>query len=178
MPPLSPLRRRVLSVGIVLWMVGSAASLGKATAPGRAVRTVTGPVERFFGVWQAWGMFGPNPPMGTSWFRVSGEDSLGQAVEVEPIVGELPGEGTRGLYERPVKLERSMLDRKNATLRRSYALWRCAQARERGEDLFRVIMGKETTRTPRPRRLVADPAVERRVVWTDYEAVWCPRGSP
>jgi hypothetical protein len=168
----------VLSLGIVLWMLGAAASLGKATAPGRAVRTVTGPVERFFGVWQSWGMFGPNPPMGTSWFRVSGEDGDGRPVEVAPIVGELPAAGVRGLYERPVKLERSMLDRKNDVLRRSFAMWRCEEARAEGRDLARVIMGKETTRTPKPRRLVAEPDVERREVWTDYETLWCPRSAP
>ncbi len=161
---------------VVVFLVATAASLGKETAPGRAVRTLTGPPERALGIWQSWGMFGPNPPLGTSWLRVAGAAPDGSPVAVAPLVGPLPATGLRGLYERPVKLERSMLDGTKTALRTSFAKWRCRQAAAAGRPLARVSLAKETFRTVSPAKRQQQPPPAGAVKWTDFETVFCPRG--
>ncbi len=173
-----PWVRRLLSALVVFHLVSMAASLGKGTAVGAAVRTVTAPLEQALGIWQAWGMFGPNPPMNTSWVRVVGQTEDGRPVDVPPLVGELPTTGIRGLYERPVKLERSMLDTTKVRLRESFALWRCRQLHEDGVSIHHITMSKEQFRTLRPRVRREHPSTPRAVKVVAFETVDCPKMTP
>ncbi|MCB9777891.1 MAG: hypothetical protein H6742_04955 [Alphaproteobacteria bacterium] len=142
----TPLVRGLLSLFVVWHLVSMGASLTKKTAPGAAVRIVTGPYEKALGIWQSWGMFGPNPPLGTSWLKVDGLRDDGSTVVLEPLVGEKDFDRTDLTYSRVQKVERNMFDAKKQSLRDGFAAWHC----RRDPGLVTVVIRKERHMTPKP----------------------------
>lgn len=154
-----PWARIALSLFLIFHLVGMGASLGKKTRLGSWVRTATAPYERLLGIWQSWGMFGPDPPLGTSWLRVAGTTAAGDEFMIQPLVGERPFERTDLRYNRLQKVERNMLDKRKQTLRRGYAAWICRTWQ--GPTLDQIQIWKDRTRTPKPGRRDDPPTVKR-----------------
>lgn len=144
----TPTSRRLLSAFLVFHLVAMGASLAKKTAAGAAVRTVTAPYERVLGIWQSWGMFGPNPPLGTSWPVVRGTTVDGQEVSLPALVGEKPFDRTDWRYSRIQKVERNMFDAEKGSLRVGYATWLCRSWQ--GPALAEVRLGKQRHMTQKP----------------------------
>ena len=159
---------------LVFHLVASAASLGKKTAIGGAVRQLTAPYERVFGIWQSWGMFGP-PPAGGTWQFAAGVTADGEEVPVKPIVGELSHDRTEVHYDRMRKVERNMFDKKNAPLRQSVAEWICRREAAEGRDFTAIHLWKERDITPKPhlrKERVESGTVGRKVI--EQETWPCP----
>ena len=148
-------RRTVLSVFIVFHLMAMGASLCKKTAAGQTLRQVTGPYERLLGIWQSWGMFGPNPPNGSSYLVATGVQASGEEVDAPVLVGEVELGSFKWFYSRSLKLERSASVRnKNRRLREGYGQWICREAASDGVSLERVQIWKR-------RVLHLDPAERR-----------------
>ncbi len=167
------LSRRLISAFLLFHLVAGGASLFKKTAPGAAVRSITAPYERTFGIWQSWGMFGPSPPKGSSWMKAAGLTPDGRELALQPLVGELSLDRVEIHYDRVRKIERNMFDKKNHRLREATAQWLCRRSAEAGEPLVSVRMWKEQVRTPTPQQR-QDPEhdVVRKV--SSLQTVACP----
>ncbi len=174
MPDKGPARSRTLfSLFLLFHFLCMGASLGKSTALGSAIREVTGPYERILGAWQSWGMFGPNPPLGTSWLRATGTTPAGEEIPLPVLVGERPADRYEWRYYRLTKVERSMFTKKNDELREGLAHWLCRTQAESGVDLESVQIWKERHMTPDPADHLADPDATRTIKRVDYERVSC-----
>lgn len=169
----SPWARRLLSAFVIWHLVAMAASLGKKTELGALVRTVTGPPEKALGIWQSWGMFGPNPPLGTSWLKVDGVLADGGVVQLPALVGEKPWDRTDWHYSRIQKVERNMFDSSKESLREGYAAWLCRTWPGPGE-LVTVRIRKERQMTPRPGHRDEAPVVKD-VLLSEHA---CPERAP
>jgi hypothetical protein len=165
--------RRLLSLFLLFHGAATAASFGKDTALGRQVRTLTAPYERALGLWQSWGMFGPNPPLGTSWLHVAGLRADGSRVPLDALVGPRGPDRVDLRYDRVLKLERNMFDTRNDALRAGFATWHCARAAAAGAPLLRVDVRKERwpSRSPRQRARGEAPAPPKSHALGSY---WCP----
>lgn len=141
--------RRLLSAFVLWHLVSMGASLTKKTDLGAAVRQVTGPYEKALGIWQSWGMFGPNPPLGTSWLKVDGILAGGSEVSLPALVGEKEAQRIDWHYQREQKVERNMFDKSKESLRAGYAAWLCRTWQGPGE-LAGVRIRKERHMTPEP----------------------------
>lgn len=176
----TPLARALLSLFVVWHVVGMGASLGKKTPVGKAIREVTGPYEKLLGVWQSWGMFGPNPPFGTSWLKVEGTTSTGRVVELPALVGEKDFDRIDWTYSRIQKVERNMFDKSKQSLRASYGRMLCreftgeAAAGQPPERLVEVRIRKDRTMTPKPGQRDQVPEV----VVVPLQTVTCPEPEP
>jgi hypothetical protein len=159
---------------LVFHWLAAGASLAKDTAPGRWIRGATAPYERAFGLWQSWGMFGPNPPLGTSWLYASGLTPDGAVTPVVALVGERSSDRVDLRYDRILKVERNMFDTSNRSLRAGFAAWRCRQAEEQDTPLVSVRVWKEREMSPTPEQRRSDPSAptERKV--TELGVFTCP----
>ncbi len=165
----TPRERRLWTLLICLHLLAMAASLTKKTAVGAAVRSVTAPYERLLGAWQSWGMFGPNPPLGTSWLVVEGTTRSGAVVDLPAPVGEKPFDRTDWHYSRIQKVERNMFDKTNHSLRQGYAAWLC-RTRSVDDPLVEVRIRKDRHMTPAPGERGGDVVVKP----IPLETVACP----
>ena len=145
-------RRGALSAFLLFHLLTMGASLGKKPELGAAIRVVTAPYERGLGIWQSWGMFGPNPPMGTSWMKAEGTTIDGAVVALPVLVGELPTDRVEGIYSRSFKVERNLFDKKNKALHKHFAHYLCRTQAEAGVEILSVRLWKERHMTPRPQR--------------------------
>ncbi len=167
------LRQHWLSVFILFHLVAMGASLFKDTALGATVRSATAPYERLLGIWQSWGMFGPNPPMGTSWLHATGTSVSGEKIELQTFFGERGSERFDWHYHRLLKVERSMFSPTKKALRAHYALWHCRQQAEAGQPLAEVTIWKENHKTPTPKARRSGKT-SGRVKRIEYKSVECP----
>ena len=166
--------RLVCTFFLLFHWTAMGASLAKDTAPGRWVRGATAPYERAFGLWQSWGMFGPNPPLGTSWLFASGLTAQGQVQPVAALVGERVPDRIDLRYDRTLKVERNMFDTSNRSLRAAFAAWRCRQAADQGRPLVSVRVWKEREMSPTPaHRGTSDPPPPVRKV-SELGVYTCP----
>jgi len=161
-----------MSAFILFHLVAMGASLFKDSTVGGTIRHATAPYERLLGIWQSWGMFGPNPPMGTSWLHATGTMVSGEEIELQTFFGERSPDRFDWHYNRLLKVERSMFSSKKDALREHYALWHCRQQAEAGIALSEVLIWKENHKTPKPKARLAgkDSGPVRRI---EYTSVSC-----
>lgn len=165
----TPGARRCWTLLISLHLLAMGASLGRKTPVGAAIRAVTAPYERILGIWQSWGMFGPNPPLGTSWLVVEGTTRSGAVVALPAPVGEKPAQRFDWHYSRIQKVERNMFDKTNHSLRQGYAAFLC-RTQSPDDPLVEVRIRKDRHMTPPPGRR-DQPETVRQI---PLETVRCP----
>jgi hypothetical protein len=176
--PVQTWRRHVLTVFIIFHLIAMTASVSKKTVVGKLLRKGTVHYERLLGVWQAWGMFGPNPPNGSSYLVATGILQSGDEIEVPVLAGQADRETFKWFYSRSLKLERSaFVPSKNRALREGYGQWICRQAAADGLSLERVeIWKRRVLHRSQEQRLSGEewsPEVQR----VDLQSIRCEGSS-
>ena len=147
----NPDRRRRVAVNLfigfhALMIVGS---LANGTAVGTVIRKVTGPYERFIGIYQNWDMFSPNAPRESTWTEISGLTASGAIIALPGMVEPPATTGVRIRYQRLGKLDRNLAKKERRAIRRGMTAWECANYT--GEDALRYVIFTEVKRkTPAP----------------------------
>mgnify|MGYP004399331743 CR=1 FL=1 len=167
-------RRHVLTAFIIFHLIAMAASLSKKTAAGKLLRKGTGQYERLLGVWQAWGMFGPNPPNGSSYLVATGVLISGEEIELPVLSGQVDPDAFKWFYSRSLKMERSaFVPSKNRALREGYGQWICRQASAEGETLERVEIWKRRVLHRSPQQRLSGEAWSPEIQRVDLQSVRC-----
>ncbi len=160
---MSPWGQRVATVFLAFHLLMMAGSLLVDLPVGAAIRTLTGPYERFAGVYQGWDMFAPNAPRVTTWVEVEGRTAAGERVAL-PSISDDPDDRKINLrYLRRDKLGRNLAQTHRATLQRSAADRACAVSKAEGAPLRAVhlVALRRSTPTPGARRAGEAPILKR-----------------
>ena len=172
-------KHRLLTAFVVFHLLSIVASVFKGTEPGAQLRSLTKDYERALGIWQAWGMFSPEPPKASSAFRATGVTLGGQEVDLPVLAGSQAGPQFRAFYDRNLKLERSALNpNSKKALRRGYGQWLCTRSTAEGLPLTKVALWKERVRHVRPQRRSTEGAVPGEAQRVELQTVSCQEDSP
>ena len=172
MAPLSDrLRRAAVNLFIVFHALMVVGSLANGTPAGTVIRTVTGPYERFLGIYQNWDMFSPNAPRESTWTEISGLTASGAIVPLPGMVDPPATSGLRTRYQRLGKLDRNLVKKERKAVRRGMAAWECRHYK--GEDALRYVIFTEMKRKTPPPAAWLDGA-DREEARREVERVRCP----